>query len=91
MGKLFAFFNAFRAGESLANAGLWKTGGMALQIALVAFFMAGNEIMAAFGLSFRFDSATANAFALVVVTAVGIVFDIITTDKVGIVPSKPVE
>lgn len=88
MGKLLAFFNLFRAGESLANAGMWKVGGVALQGALVTFFMAGNEILASMGLPFRFDQATANSTALIVTTAVGLVFTFITTDKIGVLPAK---
>lgn len=89
MGKMFAFLNLFRVGESLANAGAWKTGGMALQAALVTFFLAGNDILAAFGLSFRIDQAQANSLAVIAVSVASLVFTFITSDKVGLLPAKP--
>lgn len=88
MSKMFAFFNLFRVGESLLNAGIWKTGGMALQMALVAFFLAGNDILALVGIPFRFDQAQADNLALIVVTGVNFVFTFITSDKVGLLPAR---
>lgn len=92
MSKMFAFFNLFRIGESLMNAGTWKVGGMALQGALVAFFLAGNDILGSLGLPFRFDQAQADGMALIIVTGVNLVLTFITSDKVGLLPAKsPVE
>jgi hypothetical protein len=81
-------FDVLRKGESLANPGVWKVGGMALSAAVGAFALSINSLAQAAGYDLHIDQGTADALGAVAAWVVGCVFHVATTDKLGL-PAKP--
>jgi len=85
--KLGAFFNLFRKGSEVANAQLWKTGGIsvaALSAALLALVNVGDVL----GLHIILTQAQSDSICGGVITFVGVVLPLITSKKVGLLPAK---
>jgi hypothetical protein len=81
-------FDVLRKGESLANPGVWKVGGMALSAAVGGLALSINSLAQAAGYDLHIDQGTADAIGAVAAWVVGCVFHVATTDKLGL-PAKP--
>jgi hypothetical protein len=84
-------FDCLRVGGILANPKLWKVGGMALSAAVGSFALSLNALGKAAGYDLNIDQQTAASIGAVAAWIVGTLFHIATTDKLGILPAKPVE
>jgi hypothetical protein len=89
MNKLLAAINVLRRGSAVADPALWKKGGIALQVAITAFLLSLNSVAKAFGHDLQLSPQTAGEIATGLVAVVGVLFTVITTDKIGILPAKP--
>jgi hypothetical protein len=81
-----SFFEAFKAGKSLADSVTWKNRAI-LGNVLVSFFSAIVAIARGVGYDVQIDDPTLQAFAGGIVAFVGIsnaVLHVVTSDKVGL-------
>ena len=94
MNKISSLLNLFRVGYSLANAASWKT--TAINANIIALATAGLAVLNAYGIMIPF--ITPDIISLLTTTGLAttgsvmalynIVTHVITSDKVGILPSK---
>lgn len=82
-------FDCFRVGSALANPELWKVGGMGLSAAVGGFALSINALGKAAGYDLNIDQNTADALGAVAAWIVGCIFHVATTDKLGVLPSRP--
>lgn len=87
MGKLYAIFDVFRKGSSLANPSAWKAGQVATNVA--AFISALAVLSKAFGFDIPITDEQAIAIGSGVAAVASVangVLTVATTDKIGLPP-----
>lgn len=89
MEKLSAFWDLFRKGQCIDNPAAWKKGQIAAPV-LGAFLMAAVHLLGLYGYTIPIDEGTAAALAGGILIVVNSLLTVITTDKLGILPAKPI-
>lgn len=89
MNKLKLFWDLFREGECVSDPTKWKTHAISIN-QLAAIICTLVAIVGSFGYKIDISTDTALAIGGGILALVNWVFTIITSDKVGILPAKPV-
>lgn len=89
MGKLWAILDLFRKGNAVADPKLWKDR-TALSLALTALILTGCKVAKGFGYDVPISEADAATIAAGFAVVVGLLSTYLTSNKVGILPAKPV-
>lgn len=89
MGKLLDLLDLFRKGAAVSEPALWKNRS-ALTLALTALILTGCRAAKGFGYEIPISETDAASIAAGVAVLVGLFSTYATSDKVGILPPKPV-
>ena len=90
MSKLLAFLDLFRKGSAVSDPAVWKNRS-ALTLALTALILTGCRTAREFGYDIPISETDAATIAAGVAVVVGLLSTYITSEKVGILPPKPVQ
>ena len=90
MSKIFLFLDLLRKGNAVADKELWKNRS-ALTLALTALILTGCKVAGGFGYDLPIGETEAASIAAGVAVIVGLFSTYATSDKVGILPAKPVQ
>lgn len=90
MNKLLALLDLFRKGSRVADVELWKSRQISSTM-IAVFIIAGVKVANLFGVNLPIDEDAATAIAAGIIAIVNVVLTYITTNKIGILPSKPAE
>lgn len=88
MGKLLLWFTALRKGSMLADPAAWKNRAAATAL-LTAFLAVLLKIAKAYGYEVPLSDEDVGYIAGTIVLGVLLYFNYATSDKVGLLPSKP--
>jgi hypothetical protein len=88
MGRLLDFLDLFRKGAAVSEPALWKNRS-ALTLALTALILAGCRVAGGFGYVVPITETDAATIAAGVAILVGLFSTFATSDKVGVLPAKP--
>ncbi len=88
MGRLLDFLDLFRKGAAVSEPALWKNRS-ALTLTLTALILAGCRVAGGFGYAVPITETDAATIAAGVAIVVGLFSTYATSDKVGILPAKP--
>lgn len=88
MGKLLDLLDLFRKGAAVSEPALWKNRS-ALTLALTALILTGCRAAKGFGYEIPISETDAASIAAGVAVLVGLFSTYATSDKVGILPTKP--
>lgn len=89
MNKLILFFDLFRKGASVSDPIIWKNR-TSLTLALTALILTGCKVAKGFGYDLPISETEAASIAAGVAVLVGLFSTYATSDKVGLLPAKPV-
>ena len=89
MSKLFDFLDLFRKGAAVSDPKLWKDR-TALTLALTGVILAVVKVAGGLGYAIPISETEAATLAAAVAIAVGLFGNYATSDKVGLLPAKPV-
>ena len=89
MNKLILFFDLFRKGASVSDPIIWKNR-TSLTLALTALILTGCKVAKGFGYDLPISETEAASIAAGVAVIVGLFSTYATSDKVGLLPAKPV-
>lgn len=89
MGRLLDFLDLFRKGAAVSEPALWKNRS-ALTLTLTALILTGCRVAKGFGYDIPITETDAATIAAGVAIVVGLFSTFATSDKVGILPAKPV-
>jgi len=90
MSKLVLFFDLFRKGSAVTDPKLWKDR-TALTLALTGVILAIVKVAGGLGYAIPIGETEAASIAAGVAVIVGLFSTYATSDKVGILPAKPVQ
>lgn len=90
MNKLLALLDLFRKGSRVADVELWKSRQVSSTM-IAVFIIAGVKVANLFGINLPMDEDAATAIAAGIIAIVNVVLTYITTNKIGILPTKPAE
>ena len=89
MGKLLDLLDLFRKGAAVSEPALWKNRS-ALTLALTALILTGCKVAKGYGYEIPISETDAASIAAGVAVVVGLFSTYATSDKVGILPAKPI-
>ena len=89
MSKILDFFDLFRKGAAVTEPALWKNRS-ALVLALTALILTGCRVAGGFGYVLPITETDAASIATAIAVVVGLFSTYTTSDKVGVLPAKPV-
>ena len=90
MSKLLDLLDLFRKGAAVSEPALWKNRS-ALIMALTALILTGCRVAKGFGYDIPINEADAASIAAGVAVVVGLFSTYATSNKVGLLPAKPVQ
>lgn len=90
MGKLLDLLDLFRKGAAVSEPALWKNRS-ALTLALTALILTGCKVAKGYGYEIPISETDAASIAAGVAIVVGLLSTYATSDKVGLLPPKPVQ
>lgn len=90
MGKLLDLLDLFRKGAAVSEPALWKNRS-ALTLALTALILTGCKVAKGYGYEIPISETDAASIAAGVAIVVGLFSTYLTSDKVGLLPPKPVQ
>lgn len=90
MNKIKAFWDLFKAGQSVAEPAKWKSRQVTATV-LAAVILAVVNLLAAFGVMIPVDTETANLIAGGLIAIVNVILTITTTEKIGVGSSLKIE
>lgn len=88
--NILSILDVLRKGSAVTDPALWKTGGEALKLAIIALALSINDLAKAFGHDLHIDQTVAASIGALVAWVVGLFFTVATTDKLGF-PAKPAD
>ena len=89
MSKLFDFLDLFRKGAAVSDPKLWKDR-TALTLALTGLILVIVKVAGGYGYAIPIGETEAASIAAGVAVVVGLFSTYATSDKVGLLPAKPV-
>ena len=89
MGRLLDFLDLFRKGAAVSEPALWKNRS-ALTLSLTALILTAAKVAGGFGYAIPITETEAATLAAGIAIVVGLFSTFATSDKVGLLPAKPV-
>ena len=90
MSKILDFLDLFRKGAAVTEQALWKNRS-AMTLALTALILTGCRVAKGYGYEIPISETDAASIAAGVAVVVGLFSTYATSDKVGLLPPKPVQ
>ena len=90
MSKILDFLDLFRKGAAVSEPALWKNRS-ALTLALTALILTAAKVAGGVGYAIPITETEAATLAAGIAIVVGLFSTFATSDKVGILPAKPVQ